>query len=122
MTTSGGRQPPELPLLGTKLRPPRRRRAIVARPRLTDVGAAGADPALTLVSAPAGFGKTTLVADWFADDRTAWLSLDPGDDDPIRFWTYVVASLSSGSSPISAPRRVRSSRTPARRSRRRWPR
>ena len=74
----------------------------------------GADPALTLVSAPAGFGKTTLVADWFADDdTTAWLSLDPGDDDPTRFWTYVVAALERGRPRRSAPRRVRSSRTPA---------
>jgi LuxR family transcriptional regulator, maltose regulon positive regulatory protein len=47
-----------------------------------------------LVSAPAGFGKTTLVADWFAARRaTAWLSLDARDDDPERFWTYVLAAF-----------------------------
>ena len=53
-------------------------------------------PALTLVSAAAGFGKTTLVADWFADGpATAWLSLDRRDNDPTLFWTYVVAALQS---------------------------
>ena len=50
-------------------------------------------PALTLVSAPAGFGKTTLVSGWLGEAPTAWLGLDPSDDDPIRFWTYVVAAL-----------------------------
>jgi LuxR family maltose regulon positive regulatory protein len=52
---------------------------------------------LTLVSAPAGFGKTTLLAEWLdtvAQTRSvAWLSLDPGDDDPVTFWTYVLAAL-----------------------------
>lgn len=46
------------------------------------------------MSAPAGFGKTTLVAEWLADEGvTAWLSLDRRDDDPVRFWSYVVAAL-----------------------------
>lgn len=82
------------PLLATKLRPPRRRRSLVARPRLGALADRGHHRALTLVSAPAGFGKTTLVADWLAGDHvTAWLSLDRRDDDPIRFWTYVVAAL-----------------------------
>ncbi|MBX3284052.1 MAG: helix-turn-helix transcriptional regulator [Actinobacteria bacterium] len=84
------------PILGTKLHPPRRRRALVARPRLAGP-AAGAHPAkLTLVSAPAGFGKTTLVADWFGDGAsTAWVALDARDDDPGRFWTYVAAALAT---------------------------
>ena len=83
-------------LLATKLHPPRRRRTLVARPRLRDLADRSRHRALTLVSAPAGFGKTTLVADWFADDRTtAWLSLDERDDDPVRFWTYVVAALAT---------------------------
>lgn len=48
------------------------------------------------MSAPAGFGKTTLVAEWFAGDAaTAWLSLDARDDEPTRFWTYVIAALES---------------------------
>ena len=80
-----------VPILATKLHPPRRRRSLVARPRLTDLADRSRHRALTLVSAPAGFGKTTLVAEWFADGgATAWLSIDARDDDPIRFWTYVI--------------------------------
>lgn len=50
---------------------------------------------LTLVSAPVGYGKTTLVSDWLSmlNNRAAWLSLDPEDDDPRRFWTYVITAL-----------------------------
>ncbi len=50
---------------------------------------------LTLVCAPAGFGKTTLVAEWLhrAGHRFSWLSLDEGDNDPVRFLTYLVAAL-----------------------------
>ncbi len=85
------------PLLATKLHPPRLRRGTVDRRRLTD-RAAGELPALTLVSAPAGFGKTTLLAEWIAgtagdDRRMAWLSLDANDNDPAAFWTYVLAAL-----------------------------
>ena len=79
MTPSGGSGAGPL-LLGTKLHPPRRRRTLVPRPRLTALAERSRHRALTLVSAPAGFGKTTLVADWFAAGAsTAWLSLDPGD-------------------------------------------
>ncbi|MDQ4089307.1 MAG: LuxR C-terminal-related transcriptional regulator [Actinomycetota bacterium] len=65
------------------------------RERLTSrLGGASQAPALTLVSAPAGFGKTTLLAEWLAGTgRTAWLSLDAGDNDPVVFWAYVVAAL-----------------------------
>ena len=61
----------------------------------------GAESALTLVSAPAGFGKTTLLAEWLAvaaaDERSvAWLSLDQRDNDPALFWTYLVAALKTG--------------------------
>ena len=86
------------PLLETKLHIPRRRPGLVARPRLIDRLSRGAESALTLVSAPAGFGKTSLLADWLAaagvDERcTAWLSLDQRDNDPALFWTYLVAAL-----------------------------
>jgi LuxR family maltose regulon positive regulatory protein len=86
------------PLLKTKLHVPRRRQGLVARPRLIDILSHGAESALTLVSAPAGFGKTSLVADWLAttgaDGRAAaWLSLDQRDNDPALFWTYLVAAL-----------------------------
>jgi LuxR family maltose regulon positive regulatory protein len=84
------------PLLTTKLHVPRRRRGLVARPRLSERLAGGGDAALTLVSAPAGFGKTTLLTEWLtsADRRaTAWLSLDARDNDPSTFWTYLIAAL-----------------------------
>ncbi len=87
-----------VPLLATKLHVPGRRRGVVGRARLTGRLDRVSECALTLVSAPAGFGKTTLVAEWLAglgDDgpHAAWLSLDPGDSDPARFWAYAVAAL-----------------------------
>ena len=86
------------PLLETKLHVPRRRRGLVARPRLIERQSLQAEPALTLVSAPAGFGKTTLVAEWLATvsadgRRVAWLSLDKSDNDPALFWTYLIGAL-----------------------------
>ena len=89
------------PLLETKLYVPRPRRGLVPRPRLRERLDLGAASKLMLVSAPAGFGKTTLIADWLAagpsaptDQRSAaWLSLDQGDNDPATFWAYVVAAL-----------------------------
>jgi len=89
------------PLLETKLHVPRWRRSLVARPRLSERLSRGAESALTLVSAPAGFGKTTLLAEWLAvaaaDGRSvAWLSLDQCDNDPASFWTYLVAALNAG--------------------------
>ena len=91
---------PAAPLLETKLHAPRRREGLVERPRLTDRLAEATLPSLTLVAAPAGFGKTTLLAEWLSPDGpeghpTAWLSLDPGDNDPTLFWTYVVTALRS---------------------------
>ena len=89
------------PLLETKLHVPRWRRSLVARPRLSERLSRGAESALTLVSAPAGFGKTTLLAEWLAaaaaDGRSvAWLSLDQRDNDPALFWIYLVAALKTG--------------------------
>ena len=61
---------------------------------------------LTLISAPAGFGKSTLLAEWLADPTegsvTAWLSLDPGDDHPVAFWTHVIAALQTARPGIGA--------------------
>ena len=56
---------------------------------------AGLNRKLTLVSAPAGFGKTTLLSEWVAgiERPVAWVSLDEGDNDPARFWAYFVAAL-----------------------------
>ncbi|HEY3437653.1 MAG TPA: LuxR C-terminal-related transcriptional regulator [Actinotalea sp.] len=85
-------------LIATKLYTPTRRRGLVARPRLLEALRRGADARLVLVSAPAGFGKTTLLADWLdeepgVDRRVAWLSLDPADAEPVSFWSYVVTAL-----------------------------
>ncbi len=88
------------PLVETKLHIPSPRRNLVARPRLQARLAGAADAKLILVSAPAGFGKTTLVTAWLstvADDgaAVAWLSLDERDNDPALFWSYVLAALES---------------------------
>ena len=84
-------------LLETKLHAPRARVGVVHRARLLERLARGTTSKLTLVSAPPGFGKSTLVAEWFsrrtASERAAWLSLDSDDNDPVRFWRYVVAAL-----------------------------
>ncbi|HEX9370705.1 MAG TPA: hypothetical protein VF897_06845, partial [Roseiflexaceae bacterium] len=103
-------------LLLTKLYVPPIRPNLVARRRLVEHLHAGARGRLTLLSAPAGFGKTTLLAEWIASlgagdwrleagnalqasslqppaSRVAWVSLDEGDADPVRFWSYVVAAL-----------------------------
>ncbi len=95
------------PLLETKLHVPRWRRGLVARPRLSERLSRGAESALTLVSAPAGFGKTTLLAEWLAaapaDGRSvAWLSLDQRDNDPALFWTYLVAALKTAASEVGS--------------------
>ena len=86
-------------LLTTKLYMPRPQRRAVQRPRLIERLNRGSDSALTLVSAPAGFGKSTLLAEWLAaggtDRAVAWLSLDTGDNDPGLFWTYVITALNS---------------------------
>lgn len=85
--------PSTMLVLQTKLHAPRRRSTTVDRPRLRE--RLDRDrPALTLVSASAGFGKTTLLTDWLAGrPDTAWLSLDERDADPLRFWTHVLAAL-----------------------------
>jgi LuxR family transcriptional regulator, maltose regulon positive regulatory protein len=67
----------------------------VPRPRLTARLDEGLARGLVLVCAPAGYGKTVLLADWAQRSRrpVAWLSLDPGDNDPARFWRHAVAAL-----------------------------
>jgi ATP/maltotriose-dependent transcriptional regulator MalT len=71
---------------------------VVHRQRLNSRLRSGDRPSLTLVSAPAGFGKTTLLTEWFGsspdqESSAAWLSLDARDNDPTLFWSYVVAAL-----------------------------
>ena len=86
------------PIIATKLYVPKPRRDLVARPRLLERLHRGGESRLTLLSAPAGFGKTTLLAEWLGgtpgeDRAVAWLSLDPSDNEPSSFWTYVVTAL-----------------------------
>src|SRR4051794_7856298 len=84
------------PLVLTKLAPPRTRLEHLDRRELRARLAAGKER-FTLLNAPAGYGKTTLLAWWQqADPRRpfAWLSLDEGDADPRRFWTYVGEAVS----------------------------
>src|SRR5581483_9344408 len=68
---------------------------VVSRPRLLERLNEGLHRKLTLIAAPAGFGKTTLVSEWVEKIArpTAWLSLDEGDNDPARFLTYLVAAF-----------------------------
>ena len=82
-------------LLRTKLFAPPGRTNQIARPRLLEQVSGGLDKALILVSAPAGYGKTSLVSDWLRDlpIASAWLSLDEGDNDPARFLQYFVTAL-----------------------------
>jgi acetyl esterase/lipase len=82
-------------LLATKLNVPGLRPEFVARRRLTERLDENLGRALTLVCAPAGYGKTVLLADWArrAQRPAAWLSLDAGDNDPARFWRHTVGAL-----------------------------
>jgi LuxR family maltose regulon positive regulatory protein len=95
-------------LLETKLYIPQPRRGLVLRPRLSERLDRGAASKLVLVSAPAGFGKTTLLTEWLAagpagpggERLAAWLSLDRGDNDPASFWAYVIAALRTVASEV----------------------
>ena len=94
------------PILATKLYIPSPRAKVVIRPRLIERLNEGllSDRKLTIISAPAGFGKTTLVSEWIngCGRQVAWLSLDEGDSDPIRFLTYLVAALQTIAPSIGA--------------------
>ena len=95
-TTTLAPAPPERDvLLATKLHVPRPRHGFVPRPRLLERLGEGTAHELTLVCAPAGFGKTSMLAEWArcGPQSVAWLSLDSGDSDPARFWRYVAAAL-----------------------------
>src|SRR5262252_2923877 len=82
-------------LLATKLHVPRLQQGFVARLRLVEALDEGLSRRLILVCAPAGFGKTALLADWARRGArpVAWLSLDTADNDPVRFWRHVAAAL-----------------------------
>lgn len=86
-------------LLATKLHLPQVRSNLVPRPRLMQILEKGLRGPLTLISAPAGSGKTTLMGEWRENSDykipVAWLSLDSADNDPLRFLTYLTASIQS---------------------------
>jgi LuxR family maltose regulon positive regulatory protein len=94
-----------VPLLKTKIFIPPVHRELVSRPRLIERLDEGIrlGHKLTFISAPAGFGKTTLVSEWIrrrdgaqvVPSQVGWLSLDEGDNDPVRFWRYFIAALQS---------------------------
>jgi LuxR family maltose regulon positive regulatory protein len=92
------------PILATKLYIPPRRPNVVLRSRLIERLNAGLHRKLTLIAAPAGFGKTTLVSEWVAGCArpAAWLSLDERDNDPTRFLAYLVAALQTIAPAIGA--------------------
>ncbi len=83
------------PLLATKIHFPRPRARLVHRPRLTRRLQQSMTRVLTLISAPVGFGKSTLLSDWLAAGPipVAWLSLDPEDNEPLRFLSYLLAAV-----------------------------
>ena len=90
----------DMPLLMTKLYIPHARQNMVSRTRLTERMNAGMRGTLTLIVAPAGWGKTTLLSAWHTDPNRpaqplAWVSLDAGDNDPVRFWTYFIVALNT---------------------------
>lgn len=111
-------EPMAMPVLATKLFVPQPRSPAVSRPHLVDQLDAGvrAGRRLTLVSAPAGFGKTILLGEWIAHTRhrdptvrIAWLSLEQSDNDPVRFLTYLVATLHGADPGIGQDHQVESS-------------
>jgi LuxR family maltose regulon positive regulatory protein len=100
---------PATPLLATKLHRPVPRTTAVLRPRLLSRLLAGLRGRLTLIAAPAGFGKSTLLAQALQEApsaqalQVAWVSLDGGDNDPARFWSYVCAAIERASPGLGAP-------------------
>src|SRR5512138_2339617 len=94
-------------LLTTKLQVPFSRMERVLRPRLVARLQQGVVGKLILISAPAGYGKTSLLCEWLTgrEQPFGWVSLDKGDNDPVRFWDYVLTALqnaiSSGGKSLS---------------------
>lgn len=107
VTASGSSVGDAGPLLETKLFAPPRRPGLVSRPRLMARLDRGLAARLMLVSAPAGFGKTTVLSEWLTPPvgdglSPAWLSLEHHDNDPATFWAYVIAALRTANPGIGA--------------------
>jgi LuxR family maltose regulon positive regulatory protein len=89
---------PRFLLVRTKLLVPAPRAGLVSRPRLVDVLSAGLGARMTLVCAPTGWGKTSVLAQWARSTdsvRFAWVSLEAGDAESLRFWRYVAAAIAT---------------------------
>jgi LuxR family maltose regulon positive regulatory protein len=101
----------EFVAVATKLLVPERRSGLIARPELIAMLEDGRARRATVVAAATGFGKTSTLTEWASGSpaRFAWVSLDPGDDDPMRFWSYVVAAVEGTAPelPGTAGRRLR---------------
>ncbi|MDY6791169.1 MAG: helix-turn-helix transcriptional regulator [Thermodesulfobacteriota bacterium] len=95
----------QYPILKTKLYVPQPRPDLVQRTHLIDRLNKGINHKLTLISAPAGFGKTTLLSEWISQSEipVAWISLDKGDNDPVHFIHYLIATLQTIESNIGKP-------------------
>src|SRR3954462_7238444 len=110
----GGGEPQ--PLAEAKLAPPRLRAGMMERPRIDRALDAGHGTALTLVAAPAGYGKTTAVRAWSVQRHAAlaWVILDVGDNDPVRLWTYAGTAVDRVREGLGrrALRRLRGARGP----------
>jgi LuxR family maltose regulon positive regulatory protein len=94
-------------LIVTKLTPPVTASGVIERPRLIEARSWATTQRLTLVDAPLGYGKTTLVADWYRRWAregviAAWLTLEDAENDPALFWRYVIGALRSAGSPVGA--------------------
>jgi len=104
-------------ILQTKLNIPQTRLSIIQRPRLMDKLNAGMDSSLILVSAPAGYGKTTLIAEWLpvTQHRRTWFSLDESDNSPRQFLIYLLTALQQVQKEIgqSVERTLQASELPA---------
>lgn len=93
------------PILVTKLYPPLPSEGLISRHRLIERAQTGLSNRVTIISAPPGFGKTTLISAWLATEdknKLAWYSLDEDDNDPVRFFTYTAATLQTVE-PASVP-------------------
>ena len=84
-----------IPLLSAKLHIPSARANLVPRPRLIELLDQGSHSKLTLISAPTGYGKTTVLCQWLSECSLpiTWLTLDKGDNDPVRFLSYLINAL-----------------------------